>query len=374
MKTYDRILRAVCAIPWAIEESKLDEILAFLELKASAATSDNDLAAMRAAYADTVARSTAQSAGTVAVLPIIGTISHRTTMISAYSGGLSTDKFAAQFRAAVNDPNVKAIVFDVDSPGGTVDGVTELAAEIFKARGSKPIIAVANTLAASAAYWLACQADEVVVSPSAKVGSIGVFMVHTDASQAYEKAGVKHTLIKFGANKAQANDFTPLSDEAAADLQAMVDDTGAQFVADVARGRGVKGSEVTARFGQGRVFGAKEAVKLGMADRVATIEQVLAKYGVSRNNAQPMRAENDLGMSADDHTPKADDSAECICTCDPCVAGDCADCTHDPCDCAGCTCDNDGDEPSASAKEAGDPPKAVKERTRLKHQLDIASL
>jgi signal peptide peptidase SppA len=281
MKSYERIMRAVYATPWFIERAKLEAILGFLELKASGGgPSDEKLAEVRAASA---ARSVARTTGAVAVLPLFGVISHRANMMQDISGGTSIDKFTSAFRQAVNDPNIKAIVLDIDSPGGSTDGVDELSAEIFQARGQKPITAIANTLCASAAYYLGCSATEFVAAPSALVGSIGVYMAHTDFSEMDAKAGVKTTLISAGKYKTEGNEFEPLSDGARAAAQAIVDSFYEQFVKAVARGRGVGAAAVRNGFGEGRVVTAKQAVELGMVDRVATFDQVLAKYGASRN-------------------------------------------------------------------------------------------
>jgi signal peptide peptidase SppA len=281
MKSYERIMRAVYATPWFIERAKLEAILGFLELKASGGgPSDEKLAEMRAAAA---ARGIARASGGVAVLPLFGMISHRANMMQEFSGGTSVDQFTSAFRQALKDPNVKAIVIDVDSPGGSVDGVEELAAEIFQARGQKPITAIANTLMASAAYYIACSASDLVVTPSGLVGSIGVYMAHTDTSEKDAKEGVKTTVISAGKYKAEGAAGKPLGDEGVAYAQSIVDSFYDQFVKAVARGRSVQASAVRSGFGEGRVVPAKQAVELGMVDRVATFDQVLAKYGVSRN-------------------------------------------------------------------------------------------
>ena len=216
------------------------------------------------------------------MLPLTGVIMHRANMFSEFSGGTSTEKFTAAFRQLVADPMIKAIVLDVDSPGGTVAGVEELASEIFKAREQKPIYAVANALAASAAYWIASSATELIVTPSGLVGSIGVYAAHQDISEFAKQAGVKVTLVSAGKYKTEGNEFEPLSDEARAALQARVDEYYGMFVKAVARNRGVSPSDVRGGFGEGRVVGAKQAVALGMADRVATLDETLARLGVSR--------------------------------------------------------------------------------------------
>jgi signal peptide peptidase SppA len=281
MKSYERIMRAVYATPWFIERSKLDAILGFLELKASGGgPSEEQLAEIRAAAS---ARSVARASGGVAVLPLMGMISHRANMMQEISGGTSIDKFTSSFRQAIADPNVKAIVIDIDSPGGTVDGCDELATEIFQARGQKPITAIANTLCASAAYYIGSAASELVVTPSGLVGSIGVYMAHTDTSEKDAKDGVKTTVISYGKYKAEGALGKPLGEEGIAYAQSIVDAFGEQFVKAVARNRGVAVAAVRSGYGEGRVVTAKQAVELGMVDRIATFDQVLAKFGVSRN-------------------------------------------------------------------------------------------
>jgi signal peptide peptidase SppA len=297
MKSYDRILRAVCSLPWAIQPEKLEAILAFLELRASGHFTDAaKLAEINASAQAAAARIASTPKGSVAVLPLYGIISHRVNLMNEISGpgGTSTEKFTQAFRAALNDPNVSAIVMDVDSPGGSVDGVPELADEIYSSRGKKPMTAVANTLTASAAYWIASQCDELVASPSAAIGSIGVYCAHGDYSKALDAEGVKVTLISAGKYKTEGNPYEPLPQDAYDALKASVDEYYGMFTRAVAKGRGAKADDVRNGYGEGRVVSAQQAVKLGMADRVATLDQVLAKYGVSRS-AGSLKTEKFMG-------------------------------------------------------------------------------
>ena len=277
---YDHIIAAVMATPWAIMPAKADQIASLLTLRASGEyVADDQVAAVVAAAQRPP--TTAPRGSAIAVLPMLGTISQRMGMLSEISGGTSTEKFGATFDALVRDPGVGAIVFDVDSPGGNVNGIPELAAKIRGARGTKPIVAVANSLAASAAYWLATAADELVVSPSAQVGSIGVLMLHDDRSGALEQAGHDVTIISAGKFKAEGNPFGPLTAEAADEFQGLVDDVYGAFVSDVATQRGVSIATVEADFGQGRVFNANDAVRAGMADRVETMDQTLVRLSTA---------------------------------------------------------------------------------------------
>jgi len=224
----------------------------------------------------------------VAVLPVYGVIHQRANLMTDTSGGTSVERLTAQFRQALADPSVGAVVLDVDSPGGAVPGIEELSAEMHGARGSKPILAVANSLAASAAYWIATAADEVVVTPSGEVGSIGVFAVHEDFSAALEAEGVRVTLISAGKFKMEGNPYEPLGEVAREALQARVDDYYGMFVKAVARNRGVTAKDVREGFGEGRVVGAGEAKRLGMVDRVETFDAAVARL-LQRVNASARR-------------------------------------------------------------------------------------
>lgn len=284
----NRVLRAVRSTPWAILPEKLDEIVALVEQHAEGVrfTAEEVQARIGAPQ-----KSEPRVSGATAVLPLYGVLAQRANVMTEISGGTSTERFTAMFREFMADPSVDRIILDVDSPGGSVFGVSELAAEIRRARGRKPIIAVANSLAASAAYWIASQADQVVMTPGGLVGSIGVISVHTDMSKAEEMVGLKTTLVTAGKYKAEANEFEPLGEEARAEMQSRVDAYYGLFVNDVAAGRGVSVEQVRDSFGQGRVVTARAAKQLGMVDRVGTIDQVLA---------QPQRQPASRSMSAVD--------------------------------------------------------------------------
>lgn len=236
----------------------------------------------------------------VAILPLHGVITPRASLLSMMlGGGGGLADFRVNFRAALDDPTVEAIVIDVDSPGGLVDLVPETAAEVRAARGRKPIVAVANTRAASAAYWIASAADRVYVTPSGELGSIGVLLFHEDVSKAAEMAGVKTTVIAAGRYKAEGNPFEPLDDDARDHLQGFVDELYDQFVADVAAGRGVAPKTVRDGFGQGRLESAPAAIRSGLGDKMATLDVALGELGVEVLTTQTVSAEagNHVGRS-----------------------------------------------------------------------------
>ncbi len=179
-------------------------------------------------------------------------------------------------RQALSDDTVGQILIDIDSPGGSVYGVAELADQIQAARSQKPVVAIANSLAASAAYWLGCAASEFYVTPGGEVGSIGVWQAHFDYSQAIASEGVKPTLISAGKYKVEGNPYEPLNDEARGFMQSRVDDYYGAFTKAVAKGRGMPIASVRDGLGQGRVLGADAAVAQKMVDGISTFDDVIA--------------------------------------------------------------------------------------------------
>ncbi|MGJ5036586.1 S49 family peptidase [Bradyrhizobium sp. HKCCYLRH3059] len=240
-----------------------------------------DLEALTGCLARAVAREEQRAAATASVptqpskIALISVSGPLTPRGSWYGSSLA--QIAAQVSRAAADSDVAGIILDVDSPGGTVAGTAEAAAAVAEAAQKKPCIACVNTLAASAAYWIASQASEIVMMPSADVGSIGAMVMHVDYSKALEEAGITVTMIRSeqSPKKNEAHPFGPLSDEARANLQSRVNDAGAEFIRSVASGRRVTQAKVKDEFGQGRMFGARDAVARGMADRVATLDQVI---------------------------------------------------------------------------------------------------
>jgi signal peptide peptidase SppA len=274
MTELSHVWRFVARTPWAILPEKLDEILAFLQLHESGVRFTAE--ELQARIGDPPRRQT-QVASRTGIIPVYGTIVPRAGMMTDLSGAVAAEQLAREVRAFAADPGVDRIVLDINSPGGNVVGLPELAAEIRAARDVKPVIAVANPMAASAAYHIAAQASEIAVTPSGAVGSIGVFAMHEDISRAIEGQGRKVTMISAGKFKTEGNPFEPLTDEARATIQDNVDVAYNRFVADVAKGRGVSEDLVRAGFGEGRMVHAERAVEQRMADRIETFDQVIAR-------------------------------------------------------------------------------------------------
>lgn len=280
------LLEAFTESPWAILPEKLLmlESLLLSYIAGEDLTLERDAleAAERPQSAIFSAQGNARGISNVAILPIFGTIVPRGNLMSAASGMTSAETLGKQFQDLIEDPQIDAIVLDINSPGGQVGGVDELSAQIYNARGIKPIKAIANHLAASAAYWIGTAADELAITPSGMVGSIGVFAEHRDLSGALDQAGIKVSLISAGKYKTEGNPFGPLSEEAAAAMQTRVNEVYDAFVEALARNRGVALETVRDDFGGGRIVGSAQALALGMADRIATLgETINTLFGIS---------------------------------------------------------------------------------------------
>jgi len=174
----------------------------------------------------------------------------------------------ASVRRALADPSVKTIDLVVDSPGGSVLGLPETADVIHAANRVKPVRAFVTGIAASAAYWLASQANSITLTPSGEVGSVGVLDLHADISKALDNQGVKITAVIAGEHKVERAPFTPLSDAAKAHMQTGVDAWYGDFLCAIRRGRGVR-AHAGSNFGGGRMLSSRDALTAGMVDFIS---------------------------------------------------------------------------------------------------------
>lgn len=214
----------------------------------------------------------------VAVLPINGVISKRMNMFAQISGGTSSELVANDLKAAMNDPAVKAIILQIDSPGGTVDGTETLGNLVRQANAVKPVVAFADGMMASAAYWIGSAASAIYISDSvAQIGSIGVVATHQDISAAEAARGVKTTEITAGKFKRAASQFGALTETGKQTIQDQVDTIYSVFVQAVATNRGVSVDTVLENMADGRVFIGRQAIDAGLVDGVSTLDALIAK-------------------------------------------------------------------------------------------------
>lgn len=238
-----------------------------------------------------VQRRMPQMSGRVAVIPVHGVLTKRGGW-----GVESTDRILGAVEAAVGHKGVSGVLLDVDSPGGSSYGLQEFATRLRELRDVKPIVAIGNPLAASAAYWTASAAKRIAVTPSGDMGHIGVWSLHIDYSQHLADAGIKPTFIYAGKHKVDGNPFEPLSDDARADMQASVNDTYEQFVDAVAQNRGMSRVRVKAEMADGRIYGSKQALEIGLVDRVGTADDLLREMGAtSATDGASLKAAKDAG-------------------------------------------------------------------------------
>jgi capsid assembly protease len=288
---YARIAQALREQPWAIIPAHFEALLDIVDFRVNGGRLTAEEIETRVAEGRRDAAT--PRVGATAVLALHGPISQRMNLFSAISGGTSTEIFGRDLESALADPEVNAIVLSIDSPGGSVAGVEELAQKIYKARGAgKPIVAVSDSLAASAAYWIGSQAHEFVASPSAQVGSIGVVTSHTDVSKAQDAEGVKTTVIAIPEAKVEAHPYAPLSEDAMNGVLASMQPFYDLFLKAVARGRGVSASDVKSGYGQGRVLAAVPAKAAGMVDRIESLSDVIARLSSPQGRRAVLQAQS----------------------------------------------------------------------------------
>lgn len=211
-----------------------------------------------------------------AIITIVGELVNRGAWVGASSGVVSYEGVKHQVGAAAKDPQVTAILLDIESPGGEAVGAFEVADVVRKARDVKPVIAVVNGLAASAAYAIASGSTRIITPPTGIAGSIGVVMMHLDMSEYLATEGLRPTLVFAGDHKVDGNPFEPLPEDVRADFQREIDAFYGLFVQTVAAGRGRRMPEKAVRDTQARTYMGAEAVSVGLADAVMSFEEVVS--------------------------------------------------------------------------------------------------
>jgi signal peptide peptidase SppA len=273
---------------WLMDPAKillLRELVAQCQAPPTAAELD-------AARQQAAAKQMRRTSGKVAVLEIQGMIEQRLSFWGWLMGSCPTEDVMRALGLLLASADVEAIVLDVDSPGGFIYGVEELSDYVYAARATKPIYAIANSTCCSAAYWIASAAGQLVATPGADVGSIGVFMTYEDYSANLEQEGIKITIVRTPEYKAERLGVEPLTAEARDYMQVQNDLVYGKFVKAVARNRGVAPTAVRDNYGKGRTLKADAALAAGMVDRILSFEQLLDKLGAStRDSGRGARGE-----------------------------------------------------------------------------------
>lgn len=290
-----RFIRALTSEPLAVDRRTFDAFVSVMQRRGLEGMSfDGNALHAELEIASPRAGGRTGSDHNVAIIPLVGSIANR-----ARSMGTSAMRFAAEVDDAAADSRVDAILLDIDSPGGTVTGVPEAAEAVLRARSEKPVTAFVNGLMASAGYWIGSAADEIVATPSSRIGSIGVFTLHEDWSEKLEADGIVVTEISAGRFKTEGAPWKPLDDEAKAHIQAEVVEAYEWFIRDVARFRGDSEANVRSGYGEGRVLGSRDAIAAGLSDRVDSFEGALAGLIARSSSARGSKAAGRRAATAD---------------------------------------------------------------------------
>lgn len=292
---YDHVLSFALEHPWNLERPMLRVVAGILARRM--AGQDIDDAAIAAALVDRKALPQPR-AGSVAIIPVYGVLAPRMNLFSEFSGGTTFEGLSRSLAKAMANADVKTILLDIDSCGGSVAGNAEFAAEVMKARTTKPIIAQIQYTGASAAYAVAAACSEIVAAPSARVGSIGTYAILEDLSAMLAQLGVKETFVFAGEGKDDNNVGAPPSAGLIARTQKDVDLAYSKFVTGVVngRGKGVTPEKVRGEW-KAFVYGSEEALSIGMIDRIATLNETLTRVLLA-GNADDRRASRTLRATA----------------------------------------------------------------------------
>lgn len=214
--------------------------------------------------------------GNVGIIDIFGPIFPRSSSLAISSPGITVSSLSRALDAALKSSQVNSIILNVDSPGGEITDIESFGEKIFNAQAKKPIVAYVTGMAASAGYWIASSTSEIIGAKTSEVGSIGVIAAIRDTREKDEKAGVKNINIVSSISPKKRPDYT--TKEGQEDVQAIVDDLGMMFVETVARNRGTDNEDVINNYGKGGMFLSKRAVKIGMVDRIDSLENVINEF------------------------------------------------------------------------------------------------
>jgi len=219
-----------------------------------------------------------ERAGSVAMIPIKGSIVNIDNPLLAFFGVASYPGIRRALIAAAQDPEIDQILLDVHSGGGHVSGCADTADLISRISSKiKPVTAFVDGAMMSAAYWLGSSAEKVYASQTAEVGSIGVLLVHREVSKALEANGEKITVIREGEFKALASPYEKLSDKARAQIDGMMKPAYKVFGEHVAKARGVTYEKMDETMGQGRQFFGQQAMDAGLVDGITTFDALLSE-------------------------------------------------------------------------------------------------
>jgi len=261
--------------------------------------------------AESAERKVFDVSGPLAVVPVHGSLVHKNGL-NPSSGMTGYDGLTTKVKAAAEDPDVKGILLDIDSPGGEVSGVFDLADVVREARVEKPVWAICNEVAASAAYAIASQADKIIVPRTGVIGSIGVVTMHADFSAQLASGGISVTLIHAGEHKVDGNPYERLPDSVRSSMQERVDYIYDVFLKTVAAGRG--GDVELYRATEAQIYMGQAAVDVGLADAVMSPQDAVSAFLEELAGAGPLSetTKGENAMKEKGEQPQATVDADAI--------------------------------------------------------------
>lgn len=280
----ERILARLRGEPWAIQPEWLAKMIDIAER--------TDIQTLDVKTGEPFEHSyTATQRGSTAVIPIEGPIFPKANLMTEMSGATALSLVAKDFQAAQENEGIDNIVLKINSPGGNSTGIDEMASLIRSAE--KPVHAHVSGVGASAAYWLAAQADSISVSPASSVGSLGVAYVS-------RRNGDQGETIEFVSSLSPKKRLSPETEEGEAEIMQLIDGMAEVFINDVAQGRNTSSEDVLTNYGQGGMLIAQKALEIGMVDRVGTFEELMAdlsgqptsSYGEYQMNIEELKAKH----------------------------------------------------------------------------------
>src|SRR4030095_5855434 len=300
-----RVMSAIQEYPWAISDEGMTTIQAILDRAMNGKDVDLDAVAARIGKPLENTGGRVEMRGSIAVLDVEGPLFRRADLFSDISGATTVQNLALDLRKAADNPLISHIVLNIDSPGGQFNGIQEFADQVREVSAIKPVVAYVDGMAASGAYWIASAADRIVLNESSLVGSIGVFASVRDNRAAQERQGVKQYEIVSSKSPFKRPDAS--TEAGRAQILEVVDALADVFIGRVAAFRSISAEDVLARYGQGKILPAQQAMAAGMADEILSFEPLVARLAAE---ASPTRAvitvkENSMAQTTSNTSPIA---------------------------------------------------------------------
>ena len=238
---------------------------------------------------------TTQERDGTAIVPVVGPLFRYNNFLTMMGWASSYETLAKDITTALDSPDIRSVVLNIDSPGGEVNGCAELATLIYEARSTKPIMAYVSGDAASGAYWIASACDEIIASETSMLGSIGVVAVY--------RSNNDERRVEIVSSQSPHKRLDPNSDDGKARLQSRIDDLAAVFIESVAKHRGVDPPAIVQNFGGGDVVIGKHAVTQGLADHLGSLEKTITRINAEQS-AAPQRGSSFITLEENTMTEK----------------------------------------------------------------------